>query len=298
MKREDMYFPTVGVIAPSHIADLFQSAALNLGINLRTYINDAMELEGLSAFASHCDLITFAGLSIPLSTIKSLESQGHKIYPSSQTYEQCRELSQDSKANANISVLIARSAHGQATTWVPTHLHQIEGDCLMTISPATELAPAISVKAQEQALQLAQEISLIGVAAVVINDQLEIAEVRTGPDISGLWTLDGSRTDQYEQHLRAILDLPLGDPGTTDAFTVMSTYTFGEKRDMYRPYLHLMARSPKMKFHQYTSTHDIASHDIASQDVAGHVCIGGNNPTELIEECEHARDYMSAVIDE
>jgi len=177
-------------------------------------------------------------------------------------------------------------------------LHQIEGDCLMTISPATELAPAISVKAQEQALQLAQKISLIGVAAVVINDQLEIAEVRTGPDISGLWTLDGSRTDQYEQHLRAILDLPLGDPGTTDAFTVMSTYTFGEKRDMYRPYLHLMARSPKMKFHQYTSTHDIASHDIASQDVAGHVCIGGNNPTELIEECEHARDYMSAVIDE
>ena len=293
MKREDTYFPTVGVIAPSHIADLFQSAALNLGINLRTHTNDTMELESLSAFASQCDLITFADLQVPLSTIKSLESQGHKVYPSSQTYEQTGRFSQDSKAKAGLSVLIARSAHGQATTWVATRLHQIAGDCVMTISPATELALTISVKAQEQVLHLAQEISLIGVAAVVMNEQLEIAEVRTGPDITGMWTLDGSRTDQFEQHLRAILDLPLGDPGTTDAFTVMSTYTFGEKRDMYRPYLHLMARSPKMKFHQYTSTHDIAS-----QDVAGHLCIGGNNPIELIEECEHARDYMSAVIDE
>jgi 5-(carboxyamino)imidazole ribonucleotide synthase len=267
-----------------------------------------LDLDALSSFASECDAITFVNLQVPLSTIKSMELRSHKVYPSSQTYEQCVSFSQELKVKADISVLVARSAHGQATTWVPTRLHQISADCIMTISPATNLDPAISLAAQQRALHLAQEISLIGVAAVVLNEQLEISHLRIGADVTGLWTLDGACTDQFEQHLRAILDLPLGDPSTTDAFTVMSTYRFGEKRDMYRPYLHLMARSPKMKFHQYRSTQDIASQDIASQDIAsqdiashdiaGHLCISGSDVAELIEECEHARDYMSAVIDE
>ena len=196
--------------------------------------------------------------------------------------------------DSEIAVMVARSAHGQATTWAPTQTVQSEGICTLTISPAPVISQDVAEKAQHLALSIANDISLIGVMAVelfVKRDELFVNELAMRPHNSGHWTIEGSRTSQFEQHLRAILDLPLGDPAMTAGFAVMANILGGEKSDMYRPYLHLMARNPELKFHQYKK-------EIRKGRKIGHVTAVGENLLELTEIVEHARDYMSGEIDE
>ena len=196
--------------------------------------------------------------------------------------------------DCEIAVMVARSAHGQATTWAPTQTVQSEGICTLTISPAPVISQVVAEKAQHLALSIANDISLIGVMAVelfVKGDELFINELAMRPHNSGHWTIDGSRTSQFEQHLRAILDLPLGDPAMTAGYAVMANILGGEKTDMYRPYLHLMARNPQLKFHQYKK-------EVRKGRKIGHVTAVGENLLELTEIAEHARDYMSGEIDE
>jgi 5-(carboxyamino)imidazole ribonucleotide synthase len=198
------------------------------------------------------------------------------------------------KFDSEIAVMVARSEHGQATSWAPTQTVQSDGICTLTISPAPTISSTIAEHAQHLALSIADEISLIGVMAVemfVKGDQLFINELAMRPHNSGHWTIEGSRTSQFEQHLRAILDLPLGDPTMTAPFAVMGNILGGEKSDMYRPYLHLMARNPNLKFHQYKK-------EVRKGRKIGHVTVIGENLLELTEVVEHARDYMSGEIDE
>ena len=193
-----------------------------------------------------------------------------------------------------IAVMVARSEHGQATSWVPTQTVQEDGICTLTITPAPEISTEVAEKAQHLALSIASEISLVGVMAVemfIKGDEIFINELAMRPHNSGHWTIEGSRTSQFEQHLRAILDLPLGDPTMTAPFAVMGNILGGEKTDMYRPYLHLMARNPELKFHQYKK-------EVRKGRKIGHVTVIGENLLELTEVAKHARDYMSGEIDE
>ena len=193
-----------------------------------------------------------------------------------------------------ISVMVARSPHGQAATWAPTQTVQSSGICTMTIAPAPELTDALGQQAQQIALNIAAEIKLVGVMAVemfVKGDQLFINELAMRPHNSGHWTIDGSITSQFEQHLRAILDLPLGDTAMTAKYAVMGNVLGGEKQDMYRPYLHLLARTPNLKVHQYRK-------EVKPGRKIGHVTLLGENLVELTTEVQHAIDYMGGVIDE
>ena len=193
-----------------------------------------------------------------------------------------------------ISVMVARSPHGQAATWAPTQTVQSDGICTMTIAPAPDLTEALGQQAQQIALSIAAEIKLVGVMAVemfVKGDELFINELAMRPHNSGHWTIEGSRTSQFEQHLRAILDLPLGDPAMTQDFAVMGNILGKNKTDMYRPYLHLMARNPSLKFHMYAK-------EVRPGRKIGHVNIIGKDLVELRTEIEHAVDYMSGEIDE
>jgi 5-(carboxyamino)imidazole ribonucleotide synthase len=193
-----------------------------------------------------------------------------------------------------IAVMVARSAHGQAVTWAPTQTVQSDGICTSTVSPAPDLSTDLSEQAQHLALSIANDLSLIGVMAVemfVKSDQLFINELAMRPHNSGHWTIEGAKTSQFEQHLRAVLDLPLGDPTMTARYAVMGNILGGDKTDMYRPYLHLMARNPNLKFHQYRK-------EVRTGRKIGHVTVVGENLLELTELIAHARDYMSGEIDE
>ncbi|WP_095686191.1 5-(carboxyamino)imidazole ribonucleotide synthase [Candidatus Planktophila vernalis] len=193
-----------------------------------------------------------------------------------------------------IAVMVARSPHGQATTWAPTQTIQRDGICVMTITPAPQLSNDLSEKAQRLALDIANEIGVIGVMAVEIfvkGQELFINELAMRPHNSGHWTIEGSLTSQFEQHLRAVLDLPLGNPQMTAPIAVMGNILGGDKEDMYRPYLHLMARTPELKFHHYKK-------EVRPGRKIGHVNLLGDNLLELTQEVQHALDYMSGEIDE
>ena len=164
----------------------------------------------------------------------------------------------------------------------------------MTIAPAPDLSESLGQQAQLMALSIAAEIKLVGVMAVemfVKGDQLFINELAMRPHNSGHWTIDGSVTSQFEQHLRAILDLPLGDPSMSASYVVTGNFYCGDKPNMYRPYLHLMARTPALKFHQYKSSSVFG-------ELIGHIALAGDDLSKLIEEIEHALEYMQGEIDE
>ena len=193
-----------------------------------------------------------------------------------------------------IAVMVARSPHGQATTWSPTQTIQRDGICVMTITPAPQLSNELSEKAQKLALDIAHEIGVIGIMAVEIfvkGEELFINELAMRPHNSGHWTIEGSITSQFEQHLRAVLDLPLGNPQMTAPIAVMGNILGGDKQDMYRPYLHLMARTPELKFHHYKK-------EVRPGRKIGHVNLLGDNLVELTQQVQHALDYMSGEIDE
>lgn len=196
--------------------------------------------------------------------------------------------------DCEIAVMVARSPHGQATTWAPTETIQEDGICTLTVSPSQSITTDISQKAQKLALDIAAEVGVVGVMAVEMflkGEQLFINELAMRPHNSGHWTIDGSRTSQFEQHLRAILDLPLGDPTMTAEFVVMGNILGGDKTDMYRPYLHLMARNPELKFHQYKK-------EVRPGRKIGHVTAVGSDLIQLTDDVQHARQYMSGEIDE
>jgi len=196
--------------------------------------------------------------------------------------------------DCEIAVMVARSPHGQATSWSPTETIQEDGICTLTITPATSIDADIAEKAQQLALDIAQEVGVVGVMAVemfVKGKTIYINELAMRPHNSGHWTIDGSTTSQFEQHLRAVLDLPLGDPSMTEPFAVMGNILGGDKTDMYRPYLHLMARNPELKFHQYKK-------EVRLGRKIGHVTATGSDLLQLTNDVQHARDYMSGAIDE
>jgi len=193
-----------------------------------------------------------------------------------------------------IAVMVARSPHGQAATWSPTRTVQRDGICIETVTPVPEFNETQSLAAQNLALQIAEEIKLVGVMAVemfVKGEQLFINELALRPHNSGHWTIEGAATSQFEQHLRAILDLPLGETAMVAKWAVMGNILGGAKSDMYRPYLHLMARTPALKFHQYRK-------EVRPGRKIGHVTITGDNLVELRQEVDHALAYMSGEIDE
>ena len=193
-----------------------------------------------------------------------------------------------------IAVMVARSPHGQATTWAPTQTVQVDGICTMSLTPAPQLDLKMSEKVQKLAIDIAQELGVVGVMAVEIfvkGDQLFINELAMRPHNSGHWTIEGSVTSQFEQHLRAVLDLPLGDPSMTAPAAVMGNILATNEEDMYRPYLHLMARNPRLKFHHYKK-------DVRPGRKIGHVNLLGDDVVELTQEVQHALDYMSGEIDE
>jgi len=196
--------------------------------------------------------------------------------------------------DTEIAVMVARSPHGQATSWAPVETVQEDGICTITVTPAQKISAQVAEKAQKMALEIAQLVGVVGVMAVemfIKGEQIYINELAMRPHNSGHWSIEGSVTSQFEQHLRAILDLPLGSPAMSHPYAVMGNVLGGEKTDMYRPYLHLMARTPDLHFHQYKK-------DVRPGRKIGHVTACGADLLHLTQEVQHARDYMSGVIDE
>ena len=127
--------------------------------------------------------------------------------------------------------------------------------------------------------------------ALLAPTRLYVNELAMRPHNSGHWSMDGAVTGQFEQHLRAVLDLPLGSPRAREQWTVMGNVLGGEPTDLYPTYRHLMARDPELKMHLYGKA-------VRPGRKIGHVNVSGTDLADLRERARHAADYIQGVITE
>ncbi|WP_083801945.1 5-(carboxyamino)imidazole ribonucleotide synthase [Mycobacterium parascrofulaceum] len=157
-----------------------------------------------------------------------------------------------------LSALVARSPFGQGAAWPVVETVQRDGICVQVVAPAPGLAQHVAADAQQLALRLAGELGVVGVLAVELfettDGALLVNELAMRPHNSGHWTMDGARTSQFEQHLRAVLDYPLGDTDAIAPVTVMANVLGAPQRPastLDERLHHLFARMPDARVHLY-----------------------------------------------
>ena len=154
--------------------------------------------------------------------------------------------------------MVARSPFGQGATWPVVETVQRDGQCAVVIAPAPNLPVDRRTEAEQLALRIAARLGVVGVMAVELfettDGRLVVNELAMRPHNSGHWGMDGARTSQFEQHLRAVLDYPLGDTAPIAPVTVMANVLGAPEApamSMDERLHHLFARMPDAKVHLY-----------------------------------------------
>jgi 5-(carboxyamino)imidazole ribonucleotide synthase len=194
-----------------------------------------------------------------------------------------------------LSAIVARSPHGQAVAYPIVESVQQDGICVEVTAPAPNLSPDKAAQAQQTALKIAGELGVVGILAVEMfearDGRLLVNELAMRPHNTGHWSIEGAVTSQFENHLRAVLDLPLGSPAARAPYTVMVNVLGGDVEDMHLGLLHCMARDPGLKVHFYGKS-------VKPGRKVGHVTAYGDDLAEVRERARHAAAYLTGTIDE
>jgi 5-(carboxyamino)imidazole ribonucleotide synthase len=187
-----------------------------------------------------------------------------------------------------LAALVARSPHRQGAAYPVVQTIQRDGICREVLAPAPGLAPDRAEEAQSLALRIASELDVTGLLAVELFDTpdgLLVNELAMRPHNCGHWTIEGATTSQFEQHLRAVLDLPLGAPHMVARHAVMANLLGGPDPDVYSRYTHVMAADPGVKVHLYGKA-------VRPGRKIGHVTVLGDDVTELRDRARRAVNYL------
>jgi 5-(carboxyamino)imidazole ribonucleotide synthase len=187
-----------------------------------------------------------------------------------------------------LAVLAARSPHRQGAVYPVVQTVQRDGICREVIAPAPGLTAARRAQAQELALRIAKELGVTGLLAVEMFETgtgLLVNELAMRPHNTGHWTIEGARTSQFEQHLRAVLDLPLGSPALAAPAAAMANVLGGDDADVYDRYIHVMAADPAVKVHMYGK-------QVRPGRKIGHVTVVGEDPEDLADRARRAASYL------
>jgi 5-(carboxyamino)imidazole ribonucleotide synthase len=188
-----------------------------------------------------------------------------------------------------LAAVVARSPYGQAAAWPVVETVQSGGICVEVVAPAPGLSEDRAVEAQFLALRLAEELDVVGVLAVELfetADGLLVNELAMRPHNSAHWTIEGSRTSQFEQHLRAVLDYPLGATQMTAPWVVMANVLGGEDADGFDERLHMLfARDPALKVHLYGK-------EVRPGRKIGHVTALGEDLADVRRRAREGADYL------
>jgi 5-(carboxyamino)imidazole ribonucleotide synthase len=201
-----------------------------------------------------------------------------------------------------LAALVARSPSGQAAAWPLVETVQTDGICTEVLAPAPGLDRGLAADAVHAALRVAGELDVTGVLAVELFEvdgpqgpggppSFVVNELAMRPHNSGHWSMDGAVTGQFEQHLRAVLDLPLGSPRPHERWAVMANVLGGDHPQLYPAYRHVMARDPEAKVHLYGK-------GVRPGRKIGHVTVSGDDLADLRERAAHAADYIQGVVTE
>ncbi|MDT7788680.1 MAG: 5-(carboxyamino)imidazole ribonucleotide synthase [Pseudonocardiales bacterium] len=191
-----------------------------------------------------------------------------------------------------LAAVVARSPFGQGAAWPVVETVQSDGICVEVLAPAPALDGAA---AQELALKVADALGVVGVLAVELfetADGVVVNELAMRPHNSGHWSIEGARTSQFEQHLRAVLDYPLGRTDLMAPAVVMANVLGAVETPAMGPderVHHLFARFPDAHVHLY------GKEERPGRKV-GHVTFLGSDMASVRERARLAADWLSTGV--
>lgn len=197
-----------------------------------------------------------------------------------------------------LAAQVARSPHGQAVAYPVVRTVQVDGMCSEVVAPCPDLDDERALQAQAIALEVARTLDVTGMLAVEMFDTADgvlINELAMRPHNCGHWSIDGAVTSQFENHLRAVLDLPLGDPRAVAPWSVMVNIVGPDDSEdlppLHEAFAHILARDPGIKVHLYGKA-------IRPHRKLGHVTVVGDDLEDLLARAHHAADYLMGVIND
>jgi 5-(carboxyamino)imidazole ribonucleotide synthase len=192
-----------------------------------------------------------------------------------------------------LSAVVARSPSGQAVAYPVVESVQVNGICVEVVAPAPGLPEHLALKAQRIALRIAHALDVVGILAVELfetrDGQLLVNELAMRPHNTAHWTIDGAVTSQFENHLRAVLDLPLGCPLAHHQWTVMVNVLGGKATEPLSVYRRILGHDARLKVHWYGKS-------ARPGRKVGHVTISGSDLDDLRTRGRYAATYLRGDI--
>jgi 5-(carboxyamino)imidazole ribonucleotide synthase len=192
-----------------------------------------------------------------------------------------------------LSSLVARSPSGQQVAYPVVESIQRDGVCVEVVAPAPDLDAGLAASAQQIAMGVAAALDVTGILAVELFEtdtgEVLVNELAMRPHNTGHWSIDGAVTSQFENHLRAVLDLPLGAPYPRAPWTVMVNILGGSAPTLYDGYPHVFARDAQLKVHLYGKT-------VKPGRKVGHVTAYGTDLDEVRERARHAAGWFDGSL--
>jgi 5-(carboxyamino)imidazole ribonucleotide synthase len=303
--------------------DLEDSAAR---VCVGTVVGDYRSADDLLGFAERCDVVTFDDEHVPVEHLERLE-QIVAVRPGASALRLAldklalrdrvdsvallaelgvrwpRNGEEGVDADNRLAVLVARSPKGQGASYPVVQTVRRDGVCVEVVAPAPGLDPSTASGVQRLGLSLAAELGVTGLLAVELTragGELIMSELAMRPHGCGNWTIDGAVTSQFEQHLRAVLDLPLGATAATVPTAVTVTVLSGDDAEVYSRLVHVMAADPGARVHLHGSqprpgrpSQPRPGQPGQPGREAGHVTVTGADVDQLRDRAWRAANYLS-----
>ena len=281
--------PLVTIIGDGQLARMMHQAGIELGLTTRVLagaadsstaqvtpdvvLGDYTNRAHVEEVSRGSDAVTFDHEHVPNEFLEALIAEGINVQPQPKALvnaqdklvmrKRMREIGAPVPPFMEItSAMVARTPSGEVRTWPVVESVQEDGICVEAVAPAPDTSASILTAAEELARVVASELEVTGVLAVELFETVDEAgqpeiivnELAMRPHNTGHWTQDGCVTSQFEQHLRAVLDRPLGDTSPIGPTTVMAN-VLGADTDpdmaMHRRMDEVWRRYPNAKIHMY-----------------------------------------------
>jgi 5-(carboxyamino)imidazole ribonucleotide synthase len=193
-----------------------------------------------------------------------------------------------------LAVLIARSPSGHGAAYPVVQTIQRDGICHEVLAPAPGLPDYLAEEAIRMGLVLARDLDIVGLLAVELFETrsgLLVNELAMRPHNSGHWTIEGARTSQFEQHLRAVLNMPLGAPTLTAPCVAMANVLGADDPDLHGKLGHVLAADPALKIQLYGKP-------VRPGRKVGHVTALGDDMAAARDRATRAARYLATGSEE
>jgi 5-(carboxyamino)imidazole ribonucleotide synthase len=188
-----------------------------------------------------------------------------------------------------LSALVARRPSGEIVEWPIVESRQKDGICKEVVAPAPDLSEAVASAARDIAERIAVGLDVVGVMAVELFETADgrvlVNELAMRPHNTGHWSIDGAFTSQFENHLRAVLDLPLGPVEARETWSVMVNILGGSVEDLEAQRAVVLARVPDIRIHLYGKP-------VKPGRKVGHVTAVGDVLPDVIARARRAADLF------